>query len=257
MIYLDMNYFLRAIVAACAAFAAVPVEAQHRLITQGNDRLVIVDRDGKLEWQMPWGGIHDLHVLPSGNIMVQQGASKVVEIDLDRHEVVWTYDSATANGNAGRPVEVHAFQPLADGRVMIAESGPARIIEVDRAGKILHTVKLKVDHPHPHTDTRLARKLDERAIISSVTKGTASCASTIQAGSVVWEYAVPLFGKEPKPGHGPEAFGNKCFCRRATARGNTLVTTGNGHSVIEVTPEQGDRRGKSTKRIWRASCWRG
>jgi len=52
--------------------------AQHRLITQGNDKLAIVGKDSKLEWEMKWGGIHDIHVLPGGNIMVQQGASKVV-----------------------------------------------------------------------------------------------------------------------------------------------------------------------------------
>ena len=34
--------------------------AQHRLLVQGNDKLAIVDRDGKIEWQMPWGGVHDL-----------------------------------------------------------------------------------------------------------------------------------------------------------------------------------------------------
>ena len=36
---------------------------QHRLITQGNGKLAIVGRDGQIEWEMPWGGIHDLHVL--------------------------------------------------------------------------------------------------------------------------------------------------------------------------------------------------
>jgi len=36
----------------------------------------------------------------------------------------------------GRGNEVHACQPLPEGRVMIAESGPMRIIEVDRQGKI-------------------------------------------------------------------------------------------------------------------------
>ncbi len=55
---------------------------------------------------------------------------------------------------------------------------------------------------------------------------------------MTWEYAVPLFGHEPKPGHGPEAFGNKCFAALRLANGNTLVATGNGHSVLEVTPQK-------------------
>jgi hypothetical protein len=57
-------------------------------------------------------------------------------------------------------------------------------------------------------------------------------------GQTVWEYQVPLFGKEPKGGHGVEAFGNKCFSAVRLKNGNTLIATGNGHSIIEVTPEK-------------------
>ena len=55
-------------------------------------------------------------------------------------------------------------------------------------------------------------------------------------GAVVWEYEVPLFGKERKGGHGPEAFGNSLFSAMRLANGNTLIGAGNGHCVLEVTP---------------------
>jgi hypothetical protein len=55
---------------------------------------------------------------------------------------------------------------------------------------------------------------------------------------VVWEYEVPLFGKELQGGHGPEAFGNSVFSAIRLANGNTLIGTGNGHSVLEVTPKK-------------------
>lgn len=220
-----------------AIFLAAPVRGQHRLVTQGNDKLVILGRDGKIEWEMPWGGIHDVHVLPGGNVMTQQGSSKIVEIDLADCQVVWTYDSAASNGNAGKPVEVHSFQPLGDGHVMIAESGPARIIEVDRAGKLLHEVRLKVDHPHPHTDTRLVRKLNDGHYLVCH-EGDGAVREYDATSNVVWEYSIPFFGKAPKPGHGPEAFGNKCFAAVRLPSGNTLISTGNGHSVIEVTPQK-------------------
>jgi outer membrane protein assembly factor BamB len=45
-----------------------------------------------------------------------------------------------------------------------------------------------------------------------------------------------MFGKQAQPGHGPEAFGNKLFGAVRLQNGNTLITTGNGHGVIEVTP---------------------
>jgi hypothetical protein len=230
-----MKHLLLALAVAALACGAREASAQHRLILQGNGKLAIVGKDGKLEWEMKWGGIHDLHVLPSGNVMVQQGAAKVVEIDTQKKQVVWTYDSATSNGNAGKKVEVHAFQPLGEGRVMIAESGPARIIEVDREGKLLHEIKLKVEHPNPHTDTRLARKLKTGNYLVCH-EGDGAVREYSPRGEIVWQYDVPLFDKSPKGGHGPEAFGNKAFCALRLASGNTLITTGNGHSVLEVTP---------------------
>ena len=55
---------------------------------------------------------------------------------------------------------------------------------------------------------------------------------------MVWEYEVPLFGKARKGGHGPEAFGNSVFSAIRLANGNTLLGGGNGHSVLEVTPNK-------------------
>ena len=214
-----------------------PALAEHRLLVQGNGKLAILEADGSVEWEMPWGPIHDVHVLANGHIMVQQGAAKVAEIDPDTKQVVWSYDSATANGNAGRKVEVHAFQPLENDRVMIAESGRGRIIEVDRSGKLLKEIRLKIDNPHPHTDTRLARKLASGNYLVCH-EGDAAVREYNGSGQVVWDYKVPMFGRKPKPGHGPEAFGNKCFAAVRLSDGNTLISTGNGHSVIEVTPDK-------------------
>ncbi len=210
---------------------------QHRVILQGNDRLAILGVNGFLEWEIPWGGIHDIHVLPNGNVMVQEGKSKVVEIDRSTKQVVWSYDSATQNGNAGKDVEVHAFQPLDGGNLMLAESGPGRIIEIDRDGKLLKEIKLKLNSPHPHMDTRLARKLPSGNYLVCH-EGDGFVREYDSNGAVVWEFEVPLFGKERADGHGPESFGNKTFGAVRLPSGNTLIATGNGHSVLEVTPDK-------------------
>ena len=60
---------------------AAPVHADHRLVTQGNNKLAIVEKDGSISWQMQWGGIHDLHVLENGNIMVQRRMREICEIN--------------------------------------------------------------------------------------------------------------------------------------------------------------------------------
>ncbi len=221
----------------CFVLIGSSAEAAQRVILQGNGKLAIVKPDGLTEWELNWGGIHDIHVLKNGHILVQQGAAKVVEIDPATKQVVWSYDSATQNGNAGKKVEVHAFQPLDKGRLMIAESGPARIIEVDRDGKLLKEVKLKVTHPNPHTDTRLVRKLTTGNYLVCHEGDGFVREYDSNSGEIVWEYEVPLFGKQPKGGHGPEAFGNKCFAAVRLPNDHTLIATGNGHSVIEVTAD--------------------
>ncbi|MFC1759795.1 PQQ-binding-like beta-propeller repeat protein [Planctomycetota bacterium] len=219
-------------------FTNVSLRAGHVVLMQGNDRLAIVGEDGKIDWEMKWGGIHDLHVMKNGHILVQQHMKKVVEIDPETKKVVWEYDSSTQNGNRGKRVEVHAFQPLENGNVMIAESGPARIIEVNRAGKIVKQFALRVNNRNAHTDTRLVRKLANGNYLACHEGDGTVREYSGDGGKVVWEYEVPMFGKEGKGGHGPEAFGNKCFAAVRLKNGNTLIATGNGHSVIEVTPKK-------------------
>jgi outer membrane protein assembly factor BamB len=232
---------LRAVQALAAIAMLIAVSpstttAAHRMLVQGNGKLAVVAEDGKTEWEMPWGGIHDLHVLENGHIMCQRGPATVAEIDPKTKEVVWSYSSRRQNGNEGKRVEVHGFQPLANGNVMIAESGPGRIIEIDRDGKLLKEVKLKVDNPNPHRDTRLARKLDNGNYLVSHEGDGVVREYDGESGEVVWEYAVPLFDRQPADGHGPEAFGNQTFASVRLANGNTLIGTGNGHSILEVTP---------------------
>lgn len=208
-----------------------------RRLLVGDDstkRLAIVAPDGSLEWELSIGAIHDAHLLPNGNILTQLGWQRVVEVAPDKR-IVWEYDAGKRNGNEGRPVEVHAFQRLENGLTMIVESGPGRILEVDGEGRIHHQIPLKREHPNAHSDTRLARKIaGGHYLVAHENDGAVR--EYDRDGKVVWEYAVPLFGRERKGGHGPEAFGNSVFNALRLPNGNTLIATGNGHSVLEVTP---------------------
>ena len=54
-----------------------------RRVLAGDDsthRLAIVAADGKLEWEIKVGAIHDAHILPNGNVLLQQGWTKVQEV---------------------------------------------------------------------------------------------------------------------------------------------------------------------------------
>ena len=226
-----------------AAVAASPLSAGQtgpaRRVLAADDstrRLAIVAPDGSVEWQVTVGPIHDAWVLPGGNILFQQGWQKVVEMTRDRR-TVWEYDAGRSNGNEGRRVEVHAFQRLANGWTMIAESGPARIIEVDPAGRLQREIKLKINHPNPHSDTRLVRQVGNGNYL--VAQESDGCVREYDPqGKVVWEFEVPLFGRRREEGHGPEAFGNAVFSAIRLPSGNTLIGGGNGHCVLEVSPEK-------------------
>ena len=227
------------LIAFGVAVSSLPAEqtGPHRRVLAADDstrRLAIVAPDGSLEWEIKVGAIHDASLLPNGNMLLQQGWTKIVEVTPDK-QTVWEYDAGRMNGNAGRPVEVHAFQRLANGLTMIVESGPARIIEVDKEGRVQHAIKLKVNHPSTHSDTRLARKLATgNYLVAHESDGTVR--EYDAGGKIVWEYEAPLFGKERKGGHGPEAFGNSVFSASRLANGHTLIGGGNGHCVLEVTP---------------------
>lgn len=232
-----MKVLLR-FVLVLALSSSLSAFAQHRVLLHGEGRLAIVTEKGDIEWEMPWGGIHDIHVLDNGHIMVQENFRKIVEIDITTKEVVWSYDASKSNGNVGKRMEIHAFQPLRNGRIMIAESGPARIIEIDRDGKLRNEIALKVDNPHPHRDTRLARKIANGNYLVCHEADGVVREYDAGSGAIVWEFEVPMFGQESKPGHGPEAFGNALFSALRLPNGNTLIGTGNGHSILEVTPDK-------------------
>lgn len=236
-----IKQFLSALVLSSLALLSVHAEqtGPARRVLAADDstrKLAIIAPDGSVEWETKVGAIHDAWVLPNGNILYQQGWKKIIEVTPDK-QTVWEYDSGKMNGNEGKRVEVHAFQRLADGSTMIAESGPARIIEVDKAGKIQREVKLKVNNPNAHSDTRLVRKIaNANYLVAHEADGFVR--EYDSTGKIVWDYEVPLFGKPRKGGHGPEAFGNSLFSAIRLENGNTLIGGGNGHCVLEVTPQK-------------------
>jgi hypothetical protein len=208
---------------------------QRLLVASAGGKIAFVSPDGAIERELKVPGLHDLSLLPNGNLLTQSGWTKTIEVD-PSGKTVWEYDSAKSNGNEGVPMEVHSVCRLANGNTMIAESGAGRIIEVDREGKLQHVIKLKVDHRSKHSDTRLVRPTPAGTYLAAHERD-GKVREYDRDGKVVWEYAVPLFGKKPAGGHGPEGFGNQLFSVVRLENGNTLIGTGNGHSVLEVNPQ--------------------
>jgi hypothetical protein len=206
----------------------------YRVLAQDKGHVVILNARGEVEWEMPCKhNSHDIALLANGNLLLNTGPATVVEMTPEK-KVVWRYMARPREGYKGR-VEVHAFQRLADGLTMIAESGNRRIVEVDRAGKIVRVVPLTVDHPNPHRDTRLARKLANGHYLVCH-EGDGTVREYDAKGKVVWSYKLDLAGRPRAPGHGPEGHGTEVFGAVRLPDGNTLIAGGNNNRVIEVTP---------------------
>lgn len=211
-----------------------PAKPSYRVLANDRGRLAIVGHRGEVEWEVadPTTA-HDLAMLPNGNVLFPTDAVTIVEMTPEK-KIVWKYVSRPKEGYHGK-VEVHAFQRLDDGRTMIAESGNRRIIEVDRSGRIVHEVPLAVTHPDAHRDTRLVRKLDNgHYLVCHEADGVVR--EYDGTGSVVWSYALDLAGRPRTPGHGHEGHGTDVYGAIRLPDGNTLIATGNGNRVIEVTP---------------------
>ena len=126
----------------------------------GKNILAITDAKGEVLWsyktaekERGHAGHHDVHLLNNGNILFHETWQDVKEINLKK-KIVWKYDCATANGNRGRGVNVHAFSRLANGHTQIVESGVGRVIDVDRKGELTRSFPLK---PGGTASTRWAR----------------------------------------------------------------------------------------------------
>lgn len=218
------------------AAADEPAKAPgYRLLAADKGHVALVNAQGDVEWETPTkADVHDLWLLPDGNVLFLYAPSRVVEVNRDK-QVVWEYEAKPKNPSVPR-VEVHAFQRLADGTTMIAESGNGRIVEVDRAGKVVHEIPLTLEKPDPHRDTRLARKLENGHYLVCH-EGDGKVREYDLAGKVVWSYTLDLAGRPRSNGHGPEGHGTEVFGAVRLENGNTLIAGGNNNRVIEVDPD--------------------
>lgn len=120
------------------------------LADSGKNLIHVLDAKGEIVWQYPAQGPRDVWILPDGNVLFTHRTG-VKEVTRGK-QVVWEYSFPETS-------EIHACQPLPGGVVMIAESGPMRILEVDREGKTLKTIQLLSAETHKHRQMRCCRKL--------------------------------------------------------------------------------------------------
>ncbi len=178
------------------------------------NKVAAVSADGKIEWEYPCQHPQDCWRLPNGNYLFcyQTGA---IELTPEKKNV-WEY-------KAPEKVEVHACQPLPDGRVLIVEAGTSRIIELDREGKIAKEIKLTVPAPpiKVHDQFRGTRKTKAGHYLVSC-KGEHKVSELDSDGKVLRDIKVP--------GDVHEVL--------LLPNDHLLITCGDGHKVIELDAKE-------------------
>ena len=190
----------------------------------GKNVLAITEANGDVIWsykttgqEKGHAGHHDVHLLANGNILFHETWQDVKEINLKK-KIVWSYDCASANGNQGKRVNVHAFSRLANGNTQIVESAVGRVIDVDANGKKVRSFDLK---PGGTASTRWARATPQGTLlVCSEQPGVVT--EYNKKGKVVWDYLI----------------NTRVYGAIRLKNGNTLIGSGSGNSVVEVTPEK-------------------
>lgn len=233
------------VVVCLIAFLLLPIAARierssfaapqdYKVLGADKGFIRIVNSKGEIEWEVanPAREIHDIQMLPNGNVLYQTSYTTVVEMNRDK-KIVWQHDSKPKEGNSGK-VEIHSYQRLKNGLTMIAESGNSRIIEVDKDDKIVKEIALTVVKPNSHRDTRMVRPLANGNYLVCQ-EGEGKVREYDRTGKIVWEYALDLNNRPRSDGHGVEGHGVEVFGAIRLPNGNTMIAGGNNNRVFEVT----------------------
>jgi hypothetical protein len=188
-------------------FCALPLAAElggrmrGRVLAAGSNRVVILNSDGAVVWEQPAALVHDVWMLANGNVLFADGQT-VTEVTPD-HKVVFRFRSDEQHGGG-----TYSCQRLDNGNTLIGENSTGRVLEVDRAGRVVFQLQTAPASVGAHHNMRMARKLDTGNYLVCHS-GANLVKEYAPGGKVVWELKTP----------------NLPFAAVRTALGTTLVST--------------------------------
>lgn len=216
MIYFNvMNHVLLA--TALLLQQESPEKITHAFLVCGA-QTYIVGSDDRIAWTYP-KSTRDGWALPDGRVLLALSKSKehpggaVVEVDRE---------GKTLFEFKGSQSEVNTVQPLPGGTLLLTEAGPRpRILEIDRAGKIVAEVPIRCQTRNPHMESRMTRKLaNGNYLVPELLDRVVR--EYKPDGGVAWEARTPDEPKECWP-----------FTAIRLENGHTLVTLTHGNRVVE------------------------
>jgi hypothetical protein len=173
-------------------------------------KVALVSADGAIEWEYACQHPQDCWRLANGNFLFCH-AHGVIEMTRDK-QIAWEYKAPAGT-------EVHACQPLPDGNVLAVECGTCRLVEVDRAGRVVKEIKLPMPPPDVqlHDQFRGVRKTANGHYLVSC-KGQHHVLELDGDGKILREIATP--GDVHEVVLLPD--------------GHLLIACGDGHKIIEL-----------------------
>lgn len=213
-----MNHLLLSI--ALLVQQESPEKLTHSFLVTGA-QTYIVGSDDKIAWSYP-KSTRDGWVLPDGPVLLALSKSKdhpggaVVEVDRE---------GKTLFEFKGTQSEVNTVQPLPNGNLMLTEAGAKpRVMEIDRAGRIVADIPIQCQTRNHHMETRMARKLaNGNVLVPHLLDRVVR--EYRPDGTVAWEARTPDEPKECWP-----------FTAIRLESGNTLVTLTHGNQAVEFDP---------------------
>lgn len=202
--------------------ASLPCRAgepvKHRILFaeygQGANRLVEIDRDGKLTWEYGLPGLSVIfQPLANGNVVFAKGSNGTGVVEIDREKkVVWQYLSKSQ--------QVLGCERLPNGDTLVGEQGPCQALRVNAKREVVKATPLTTTEKGYHTQVRNLHLLPSGNLLSAH-EGEGAIREVDPEGKVVWEYKnVTNAGEALR-----------------LPSGNTLISCGTQKRVIEVNPK--------------------
>jgi hypothetical protein len=163
-----------------------------------DNRVVIVDRMGKIVWQYGQAGVtgagaNELNApvaavyLPNGHVLItDQSNQRVIEVNSQKN-IVWQYGQTGVSGAAdGELNNVNSAELLDCGDILIADEGNNRVIQVSREKKIVWSYGSASDTTTLNGAAFASRLDDGDTLISDANNNRVVEVSP--SGTIVWSF---------------------------------------------------------------------
>ncbi len=140
------------------------------------NKAVVVNAQGKVEWEFEAPGVFDVWLLPNKNYLLASRGKGILEVTPEK-KVVFHFKTAG---------ETYSCQPLPGGITLVGDNQNGKLLEVDAKGVVIKEISIQTK-AKPHGMIRTVRKLASGNYLVSQREDNL-VREYDGAGKVMWEY---------------------------------------------------------------------